>query len=74
LVRKTCTAVLFVPNPEPAIFNIPLMAGFCDVGESEAMVGAVAEPSVYWKLNDVSVSDDTMIVTVYVPMLAQAGM
>ena len=50
------------------------MAGFCDVGESEAMVGAVSEPSVYWKLNDVSVSDDTMIVTVYVPMLAQAGM
>ncbi len=50
------------------------MAGFCDVGESEAMVGAVAEPSVYWKLNDVLVSDDTMIVTVYVPMLAQAGM
>jgi len=46
LERKTVRSEIFVPNPDPIMFSTPLAAGLAELGVSDEIIGAVAEPLV----------------------------
>ena len=71
--RYTETSAWVVPNLSPKISRLPLRPGLADVGLRKVIVGAVADPSVYVKLREVSVKAPTLTVTVFAPVVPQEG-